>query len=55
MDGMVRLKMKDVNKVISWYDFVLNTGSPHYVKIVNDGMNMDVLRQGKEIRYNEEF
>src|SRR5215213_123277 len=38
-DGIVSLKMKDVENIRKVHgDFVLNTGSPHYVKIVNDVM-----------------
>ncbi len=55
-DGTVSLKMKDVNKVKhSRGDSILDTGSPHYVKLVNDIMAMDVLKKGKEIRYSKEY
>ncbi len=36
-------------------DFVLNTGSPHYVKLVNDVMDMDVYKKGRDIRYSKDF
>ena len=35
--------------------FVLNTGSPHYVKQVADLNEMDVYSAGKEIRYNQTY
>ena len=35
--------------------FFLDTGSPHYVKWVNDLDTMDVRQCGREIRYNERF
>ena len=45
---MVSLKMLDVNEIEIGADyFYLNTGSPHYVKLVNDIENIDVLSEGK--------
>ena len=35
--------------------FYLNTGSPHYVKIVNNVQNYEVFEHGKEIRNSERF
>jgi len=56
-DGTVSLKMKDVVKVSKRKhgDFILDTGSPHYVKIVNDVMNEDVYKKGRDIRYSKDF
>lgn len=55
-DGTVSLKMQDVNRVSKFHgDYLLNTGSPHYVKLVNDVMNTDVFKKGKEIRYSKDF
>lgn len=55
-DGTVSLKMKNVDKVIRKHgDFMLNTGSPHYVKLVNDVMNEDVYKKGRDIRYSKDF
>jgi diaminopimelate epimerase len=55
-DGTVSLKMKDVDNVKKFKgDFVLNTGSPHYVKMVPDVMNLDVYKKGHEIRYSKDF
>jgi diaminopimelate epimerase len=52
----VHLKMKDVNSVDSRDgDFVLDTGSPHFINVVDDIMSIDVVEQGKAIRYNKEF
>ena len=56
MQGIVRLKMQDVNSVKEIDgNYVLNTGSPHYVKIVGDVMEMDVFKEGMEIRYSAGF
>ena len=55
-DGTVSLKMLDVNHVSKSHgDYVLNTGSPHYVKMVGDVMNVDVFKKGRDIRYSKEF
>jgi len=55
-DETVSLKMKDVNDVKKFKgDHLLNTGSPHYVKMVNDVMSLDVYKKGHEIRYSKEF
>src|SRR2546423_407011 len=35
--------------------FILNTGSPHYVKFVDDVTSIDVVSEGKKIRYSEPF
>ena len=55
-DGTVSLKMNDVSHVK--YDhgnYILNTGSPHFVMPSTDVMHMDVVKRGRDIRYNNEF
>ncbi len=52
----VELSMRDVEK----YDFdgtrlIINTGSPHYVTIVNNLDDFDVKREGARIRYDEKI
>jgi diaminopimelate epimerase len=55
-DGTVNLRMGDVHGIRSYHgDFLLNTGSPHYVKLVDDVMDYDVFRKGMDIRYSTEF
>jgi diaminopimelate epimerase len=55
-DGIVSVKMIDVDSVKKIRgDFVLNTGSPHYVKLVNNVMDFDVYKKGHEIRYSKDF
>jgi len=55
-DGTVRLKMKDVTGIRDYHnDFILDTGSPHYIKLVSDVMDYDVFHKGMEIRYSSEF
>ena len=57
IDGhIVNLKMKDVNGITEHNgDYILNTGSPHYVKMVSDVMEYDVFNKGMEIRYSADF
>lgn len=53
---VVELKMNDVREVEKGTDFFyLNTGSPHYVKIVSDLECFDVVGEGKKIRFNSRF
>jgi diaminopimelate epimerase len=55
-DGSVSLKMKDVRNVHKFHgDLLLDTGSPHYIKLVDDVMNYDVYKKGYEIRHSKEF
>ncbi len=54
--GWVYLKMKDVNSIEKHCgSFILNTGSPHYVKHSNDLGEMNVYDEGNEIRYSDDF
>ncbi|MDQ6904043.1 MAG: diaminopimelate epimerase [Bacteroidota bacterium] len=54
--GDVRLKMKDVSGVeFSYTHYVLDTGSPHYVKAVSDVSQIDVVSEGRSIRNSREF
>eukprot|EP01136_Pigoraptor_vietnamica_P037920 Opistho-1_new@106549 len=55
-NGWINLKMKDVDGITEHHgDFVLDTGSPHYVKQCADVMNTDVFAEGRGIRYSKEF
>jgi diaminopimelate epimerase len=55
-DGSVELQMKDVRGIREYHgDFILDTGSPHYVKMVNDLAALDVFAKGKDIRNSSEF
>lgn len=56
MNGIVRIKMKDVDDVDSSEDYyILNTGSPHYVKYVPDIDHEEVVSKGRAIRNSPEF
>lgn len=53
---IVKLKMSDVKGCENVGDDIfLNTGSPHYVRFVDDVMSVDVVNEGRKIRYNERF
>lgn len=55
-DGIVSLKMKNVKEIKNTHgDFVLDTGSPHYVKMITNIKDYDVYRKGKEIRYSAAY
>ncbi len=54
--GWVNLKMLDVSKVEHHRgDSILNTGSPHYIKPVNEIRGLNVYNEGRDIRYNKQF
>lgn len=52
----VQLKMKDIHQIDKFANsYILDTGSPHYVKMVNNLNDIDVKKQGAEIRYSDDF
>lgn len=55
-DGWVRLKMKDVSEIEDDNgSCIVDTGSPHYVRMVNDVKNYNVFEEGKRIRNSNKF
>jgi len=55
-DGSVALKMNDVDSVRYQHgNYILNTGSPHYVQLLQNVDSLDVFKRGREIRYSKEF
>jgi diaminopimelate epimerase len=55
-DGEVSLHMKDVDTVeLHSNYYLLNTGSPHFVKFATNIMDVDVVATGREIRYSKQF
>lgn len=52
----VELKMTNVTDVeIGDGNFILNTGSPHYVVFVEDLSDMNIAESGQVIRYSDRF
>jgi diaminopimelate epimerase len=53
----VRLKMIDVNVLsLRANDYVLNTGSPHYVRVENNDLkDLPLIDDATKIRYSDEF
>lgn len=55
-NGIVKLKMINVSEIQRDEDnFVLNTGSPHFVQYVSDIENFDVYFNGNKIRNSENY
>jgi diaminopimelate epimerase len=55
-DGLVSLKMGDVSGIEAIGDAVyLDTGSPHYVTMVEDVLEIDIVNDARKIRYNNRF
>jgi diaminopimelate epimerase len=55
-NGNISLKMCDVKTIEVGADhFYLNTGSPHYIKHVSGIETLNVVEEGRKIRYNDRF
>ena len=55
-NGHIRLKLKDVSGVKKLDDgYLLDTGSPHFVKFVTRLGELDVEFEGKELRHQQRF
>lgn len=54
LETWVELKMSDVQQVDRQADtFVLNTGSPHFVRFLTQLDQLDVAKEGRAIRYSD--
>lgn len=54
--GWINLKMKDVDTINLFHgDYILDTGSPHFIKHVNHVDEIDVVEEGRSIRYSKAF
>jgi diaminopimelate epimerase len=55
-NATVNLKMNNVKNIESGNDYsFLNTGSPHYVKFRDDLDKVDIIAEGRKIRYSDRF
>jgi diaminopimelate epimerase len=55
-EGRISLKMSSVSGIENRNGLTfLNTGSPHVVRFVDDLESLDVVAEGRAIRYSEEF
>lgn len=55
-NGWISLGMNDVKQVEKHQDHCwLNTGSPHYVRLVTGVAKYDVFAEGRKVRYSERF
>ncbi len=55
-DGYIGLEMGDVDEIKRYnQDLFLNTGSPHYIRMVDNVSDTDVVKEGRAIRYSDEF
>ena len=56
LDGTVSLKMRDVDQIRHVNgDYILDTGSPHYIKMVSGLDSIDVFKSGRTIRNSDLF
>lgn len=55
-DGLVYLKMNDVSSIDdSQKEFVLHTGSPHFIHFTENVVDFDIVSYGKQIRYSDTY
>jgi diaminopimelate epimerase len=55
-DAIVALHMNDVQRLDSHGSAILiDTGSPHYVRFEKDIENIDLIKEGRAIRYSDDF
>ena len=55
-EDLIKLSMLPVEGIEKKDEtYILNTGSPHFVKFVDDVAAIDVVNEGKKIRYSQLF
>ena len=55
-DNVVHLQMHDVLDFEAiGNDFLIDTGSPHYIRYVNEVTSLDLVKEGRAIRYSDRF
>ncbi len=54
--GLVYLKMNDVSEIDdSQKEYVLDTGSPHFIHFTENVADFDIVAYGKQIRYSDKY
>ena len=52
----IKIKMNDVSNIEKIEDdYLINTGSPHFVSFKNNLSDLDIISVGKSIRYSDRF
>lgn len=55
-DNLVYLRMNDVTDMDTTHpEYVLNTGSPHFVHFTENVADFDIVAYGKQIRYSDKY
>lgn len=55
-NGLVHLLMHDVSSYeLVDQDFLIDTGSPHYIRYVKNTDSLDPIVEGRKVRYSERF
>lgn len=55
-DQIVHLKMHDVSDYeLIGTDYLIDTGSPHYIRFVEDTDRIDPVVEGRKVRYSDRF
>ena len=56
INGLIGLKMQDVNSIqLNTTDVILNTGSPHFIRFVDNIKTLDVFTEGRTIRNSDVY
>ena len=56
INGLIGLKMQDVNSIqLNDTDVILNTGSPHFIRFVDNIKTVDVFTEGRAIRNSDTY
>lgn len=55
-NGVIRLRMNPVSEIKqTGSDYFINTGSPHHLQFVSDANKVNVVEEGRKIRYSEAY
>ena len=55
-DTLVKLSMQDVMLTEHHEsDYIIDTGSPHYIKFTDNPDNIDIITEAKKIRYSKHY